>query len=65
MKHTILTAAFVCTLAVTPLWASGLSDPVVTADVVAAEAERDASKDDGLIVMIWLMTLAAAAGGAF
>ncbi|MDF1668587.1 MAG: hypothetical protein P1U83_03150 [Roseovarius sp.] len=52
-------------LAAAPVWASGLADPVITADVVVAEAIADSSSADGLIVAIWLATLLAAAGGAF
>jgi hypothetical protein len=65
VKQITLAATFAFLLAASPGEAGNLSDPVVTPDVVAAEAERDSSKDDGLIVMIWIMTLTAAAGGAF
>lgn len=51
--------------AAAPVWAGSLSDPVVTPDVVVAEAVADSSGADGLIVAVWLATLLAAAGGAF
>jgi len=58
-----LSVAFL--LAAAPVSASGLADPVVTPDVIVAEAIADSSSADGLIVAIWLATLLAAAGGAF
>lgn len=51
--------------AASPVLAGSLSDPVVTPDVVVAEAVADSSSADGLIVAVWLATLLAAAGGAF
>ncbi|QGX98659.1 hypothetical protein EI983_10405 [Roseovarius faecimaris] len=61
MKY-ILVAAF---FAASPALAGSLSDPVVTPDVVVAEAVADSSNADGLIIAVWLATLLAAAGGAF
>lgn len=61
MKYIV--AAFF--LAASPALAGSLSDPVVTPDVIVAEAEADSANTDGLILTIWLATLLAAAGGAF
>lgn len=65
MKHFLAAAALSAAWATAPVSAGSLADPVVTPDVVTAQAEADSANVDGLIVTIWLATLLAAAGGAF
>ncbi|WP_371224492.1 hypothetical protein [Roseovarius sp. 2305UL8-3] len=65
MKQLLAASCLATAIATAPVSAGSLDDPVVEADLVIAEAERDSAKEDGLIVMVALMLLAATAGGAF
>jgi len=65
LKKIIAASCLAAAIVTSPVSAGGLADPVIEADLVIAEAERDSSKEDGLIVALALMLLAATAGGAF
>jgi len=65
LKHSTIACCLAILLTTTPLFAGGLSDPVVTPEIIIADAEQSSADLDGVMAMLAIMLALAVSGGAF